>query len=346
MAVTKMENMINPEVMGDMINAKLEALLKLTPFAKVDKSLQGTAGDTKTVPSWNYIGDAVEVGEGEEVDLTAMSVGTRTFTIGKIMKAVGITQEALNSGLGDPRGQAESQLAKSAAGKVENDLMTAALGSSFVFGDGTAQISYSGIVDAIDLFGDEEETKKVMFIHPAQKTKLRKDGDFISADKYDNKVMMKGEIGEIAGTRIIVSKRVRSDAYYVANDSGAFTIVDDATKTNEMDKKTQVKLMEVLRVNGISKHASATVEGFEVGDKVNYVAPTKFWNVIIKLEADDAETDFTEDEFPALTIFLKKDIQVDSEWKARKQTHEITMAKYYGVALTNEAKVVVANFKK
>jgi hypothetical protein len=111
-------------------------------------------------------------------------------------------------------------------------------------------------------------------------------------------------------------------------------------------KKTDVKLMEVLRVNGISKHASATVEGFEVGGKVSYNTPTKFWNIIIKLEADDAQTDFTEDEFPALTIFLKKDIQVDSEWKPRTQTHEITMAKYYGVALTNESKVVVANFKK
>ena len=31
MAVTKMANMINPEVMGPMINAKIDALLKLTP---------------------------------------------------------------------------------------------------------------------------------------------------------------------------------------------------------------------------------------------------------------------------------------------------------------------------
>ena len=54
MAVTNMENMINPEVMGDMIDAKIEAMLKITPYAKVDTSLQGVAGDTKTVPSWNY----------------------------------------------------------------------------------------------------------------------------------------------------------------------------------------------------------------------------------------------------------------------------------------------------
>ena len=58
MAVTKLNNLINPEVMGAMIGAKIDARLKLTPYAKVDTTLVGVPGDTKTVPSWNYIGDA------------------------------------------------------------------------------------------------------------------------------------------------------------------------------------------------------------------------------------------------------------------------------------------------
>ena len=65
---------------------------------------------------------------------------------------------------------------------------------------------------------------------------------------------------------------------------------------------------------------------------------------IIKLEPDSAETEFTEDELPALTIFLKKDTMVTSEFKQRIQTTEIVAAKYYGVALTNNAKVVLAKF--
>ena len=65
---------------------------------------------------------------------------------------------------------------------------------------------------------------------------------------------------------------------------------------------------------------------------------------IIKLEPDSAETEYTEDELPALTILLKKDTSVHAEFKARSQTHEITAAKYYGVALTNAAKVVLAKF--
>ena len=92
MAVTKMSNMINPEVMGDMINAKIEALLKLTPYARVDTTLQGVPGDTKTVPSWNYIGDAEDVAEGAEVGLTGMTASSATFTVKKAMKSVGLTQ--------------------------------------------------------------------------------------------------------------------------------------------------------------------------------------------------------------------------------------------------------------
>ena len=286
MAVTNMANMINPEVMGDMIDAKIEAMLKITPYAKVDTSLQGVAGDTKTVPSWNYIGDAEDVAEGAEVDLTAMTAGTKTFTIKKAMKAVGITQEAVNSGLGNPIGQAEQQLAKSIAGKVDNDVLDAVLTSTVISGDGATKIGYAGIVDAVGKFDEEEITEKVMFIAPEQEAALRKDSDFISADKYNNDVMKTGEIGMVAGVRVVKSKKIKAD------EGGVYTCP------------------------------------------------------IIKLEPANAGTEYTEDELPAVTIFLKKDTQTDAEWKPRTQTHEITTAKYYGVALTNESKVVLAKFKK
>lgn len=285
MAITKMENVVNPEVMGDMIDAKIEAMLKITPFAKVDTTLQGVAGDTKTVASWNYVGDAVDVAEGEESELKAMTSGTKQFTVKKAMISIGLSEEAVQGGLGNPIGQAEKQIAKAIAGKVDSDVLAAALTSSIVSGDGTAKISYAGIVDAVDMFDEEEITDKVMFVAPTQVSALRKDADFISADKYNNNVMMTGEIGMVAGVRVVPSKK----------------IVDNG---------------------GV------------------YSCP------ILKLEPANAETEYTEDELPAVTIFLKKDTRVDAEWKARAQTHEITGAKYYGVALTNEAKVVIAKFKK
>ena len=55
---TKVTDVINPQVMGDMIEAKIAAQNKLIPYAKVDDSLEGVPGDTKTVPMWKYVGDA------------------------------------------------------------------------------------------------------------------------------------------------------------------------------------------------------------------------------------------------------------------------------------------------
>ncbi len=284
MAVTMMNNMINPEVMGDMINAKIEALAKITPYAKVDTTLQGVPGDTKTVPSWNYIGDAEDIAEGAEVGLTQMTAASTTFTIKKAMKAVGITQEAVNSGLGNPIGQAESQLAKAIVGKVDNDVLAAALTATNVSGDGTAKIGYAGIVDAVTKFEDEEDgIEKVMFISPKQEAALLKDPDFLSADKFTGGVAVNGAIGKIAGCWIKKSNKIKA----------------------------------------VSKI---------------------FTNPIIKLEPDSAETEYTEDELPALTIFLKKDTTVDAEWFPKKQQTDITACKYYGVALTNAAKVVLAKF--
>lgn len=125
-AITKKSDIIIPQVMGEMINAKITALAKITPYAKVDTTLQGVPGDTKTVPSWNYVGDAIEVNEGDEIETKKLTASSTTFTIKKAMQSIGITQESVNSGLGNPIGQGESQLAKSIMGKVDNDLLAAA----------------------------------------------------------------------------------------------------------------------------------------------------------------------------------------------------------------------------
>ena len=285
MATTHLSDIINPQVMGDMIEAKIPHMLKFTPFAKVDTTLVGVPGDTKTVPSWNFVGAAEDIAEGAEIETKKLTAASTTFTIKKAMQSVGITQESINSGLGDPVGQAETQLAKAIALKVEADVLAAALEGTLAYNGSASVIKYSGIVDAVGVLEEEEITDKVLFVNPAQITTLRKDADFLSADKYQNGVAVSGEIGQIAGVRIVPSKQIVKDG------SG------------------------------------------------NYVCP------LIKLEPASADTEYTEAELPAITIFLKKDTSVDAEWFPKKQTHDITAAKYYGVALTNASKVVLATFK-
>lgn len=150
MATTHLSDIVNPQVMGQMIEAKIPHLLKFTPFAKVDTSLQGVPGDTKTVPCWNFVGAAEDVAEGAAITTKKLTASSTTFTIKKVMQSVGVTQESINSGLGDPLGQAENQLAKSIALKLENDVLEAAMTATLTFDGSAAKISYSQIVDAVD----------------------------------------------------------------------------------------------------------------------------------------------------------------------------------------------------
>ena len=265
-----------------------------------------------------------------------LTASSTTFTIKCAGKSISIYQTAINSGLGNPIGQAETQLSKSIVGKVDNDVLDAAYTGTNIYAASTlAAVSYDGIVDANAKFEDEEDgIEKVMFINPAQEATLLKDDDFLSADKFTGGVAVNGAIGKIAGCWIKKSKKVKLIQFEKASDGTITIIAEDGTESSTAKK-----------LSSVQPYCSSVLS---VGDKVNTVAAASQYYLcpIIKLQPDDAETEYTEEELPALTIFLKKDTQVDHEWFPKKQRHDITAAKYYGVALTNDSKIVLAKFKK
>lgn len=248
MAVTKLENLINPEVMADMISAKISKKIVVTPFAKIDDTLAGRPGDTITIPKYGYIGDAADVAEGVEITATQMSTSTTTETVKKAAKATELTDEAILSGYGDPVGEATSQLAKAIDAKIDEDAMTELYTAPLSHVAGGI-ISYDNIVNAVDKFEEELNTEKVMFVNPKQVTQLRKDDDFISADKYGvgTNVMMTGEIGRIANCRIVPSKKVVPvDA--VTAVAGVYTLTITGTAT----------VGDTIKVGGATYTAEAT----------------------------------------------------------------------------------------
>jgi len=284
MTQTKIANLVNPQVMGDMVAAKLPKKLRVAPFATIDRTLVGVPGNTITVPSYTYIGDAEDVNEGVEAGVVTLGTSTKTATIKKAMKAVELTDEAVLSGYGDPVGNAENQLALAVASKIDNDALDALLATNTrKYDSKTKAISYDVIVDAIDLFEEEINTEKVMFVNPKQVTTLRKDPNFISADKYPANVIMTGEIGTIANTRIVPTKKVKLD----------------------------------------------TTSAF-------YTCP------IIKLTHDDE----TEQDTAALTVYLKRDPNIEVDRKSLKRTTEISIDEFYTVAVSDDSKVVLADIKK
>jgi len=280
---TMIADLINPQVMADMISAKIESKIVVAPFAKVDTTLQGVPGDTITVPQYAYIGDAEDIAEGIAAETVKLTASTTSVKVKKAMKAVELTDEAILSGYGNPVGETNNQLAKAIASKVDVDAMAALQGAQLTFDGSASKISYDGIVDAIDVFDEEVNTEKVMFVHPKQVTVLRKDANFTSADKYPGNVVMIGEIGMIANARIVPSKKVPLD------EAGA-----------------------------------------------NYLCP------IVKLNNDNE----TEDDAAALTIYLKRDTNVETDRVSLARKTDISVDKHYVVALSNTAKVVLAKFKK
>ena len=280
---TMIADLINPQVMADMISAKIASKIVVAPFAKIDNTLVGVPGNTITVPQYAYIGDAVDIAEGIAAETVKLSTTTSTVTVKKAMKAVELTDEAILSGYGNPVGETNNQLAKAIASKIDADAMAALQGAQLTYDGSASQIKYDGIVDAIDKFDEEVNTEKVIFVHPKQVTQLRKDTNFISADKYTGDVVMTGEIGKIANCRVVASKKVPLDS-------------------------------------GSS----------------NYLCP------IVKLN-NDAET---EDDAPALTVYIKRNINVETDRVSLSRKTDISADEHYAVALSNTAKVVVAKFKK
>ena len=198
MAMTKLENMIDPEVMAPMISAKLAKAIKATPYAKVDTTLQGQPGSTITLPKFKYIGDAEDLAEGITAGTAKLTTAKATYTIKKVAKQVELTDEAVLSGYGNPVGETNNQLGLAIAAKVDNDVMEALLTAQVVYNDSTNSISYNGVVSAIDLFQEEDNVEKVMFIHPSQVTELRKDADLNVGSNVRGEFLYRHDIASTA----------------------------------------------------------------------------------------------------------------------------------------------------
>lgn len=277
---TMLANLVNPIVMADMISAKLETKLLFKPLAKVDTTLQGVPGNIITVPKYAYIGDAEEVAEGAKMGTAKLQATTTDFKIKKIGKAVDITDEAVLSGYGNPLDETASQLSLAIASKIDADCADALQKSKLVQDESTHIVDYDGVVNATDLFNEETQSTKVLFIHSKQLTQIRKNPDFLDKNKYPMDLMMNGAIGTIAGCEVVVSNRVK--------------------KTGDV-----------------------------------------YFNPIVKTSYDSE----TEEETPAITIFMKRAIMVENTRDALAGKNTPSANEHYGVALTNESKVVIVKFK-
>ena len=207
---TKLEQLINPEVMGAFAERKLEAEFKFAPLAVIGHELQGQAGDTLTIPVWGYIGEAEDVKEGQPIPISKMGQTKTTVKVKKAGKGIELTDEAVLSGLGDAVGEGEKQLAESILDKVNKDCFDALMGTTTLQHTATGDVLNSdAVADALVQFKEDVHEGQVLFVSPKRYAQLRKDPAWVTV--LAGEKFISGQVGEIMGCSVVVSNTMEDD---------------------------------------------------------------------------------------------------------------------------------------
>lgn len=210
--ITKLTNIINPQVMGAFLDKKIVDKIKFSPLAVIGHDLQGQAGNTLTIPTWNYVGDAEDLAEGIEGNVTNLTATTSQVTVKKAVKNIGITDEARLSGYGDPMGQIENQLATAIAQKIDNDVLAALKTVSTLTHEGEFGLDY--VADALVKFGEDIDETTVILISAKNYGILRKSPEFVHV--ANGQTIISGQVGTVYGCPVVVSNKIEdTEAFFV-----------------------------------------------------------------------------------------------------------------------------------
>lgn len=212
--ITKLANLFDPEVVGNLIDKKLIDNIVFAPLADVDNTLVGRPGDILTMPFFYYAGAASDLSEGVAISTVSLNASTASVQVKEIGKGFLLTDNAILSGYGDPIGQAASQLTKAIADKVDIDLlaeMTSSIASTMTYetSSTTAPVGVADIASALELFGEDIDGAKALVCSPKLYTAIRATKDWCPASEFAADALVRGSVGRIFGCDIIVSNRLK-----------------------------------------------------------------------------------------------------------------------------------------
>jgi hypothetical protein len=221
-AQTKAADLINPEVLEDAIAGQLENGIRFAPYARIDNTLEGQPGDTITRPRYAYTGAAEDLVEGVPMDPAKLSMTTTQVTIKEAGKALEVTEKAIITNVSGTMDEAGNQIALSLADKMEIDYL-ASLGQTALTFNGTAT-SADSIIDAVDVFNDEDEGNYILFVNNKDYTKLVKSLFNVGGD-VQHTALTKAQVSELVGVKDIVKTRRLPEGTSYLQKQGAVEIV-------------------------------------------------------------------------------------------------------------------------
>lgn len=231
MAITKIENLIDPQVLSEYLDVKLMDAIKFAPLCTMRNDLVGRPGATLTLPTYGFIGLAEDVLEGADLPEGQLNSSTVDVKVKKAGKRVTLTDESILYAYGDPAEEVSKQLLMAIAGKVDNDCVAE-------FRKATLAVTADAfdkyvISDMIAKFGEDIEEDMTVVINPAHLAALRKDPDFVEI--MAGQKIISGEIGQLFGCRVVISNKCAATECFLVK-TGAVKILMKRNVLVEADR--------------------------------------------------------------------------------------------------------------
>lgn len=233
MATITSEDLFDPEVWADEAQAQFEGQVVIGTSAAVieNNTLTGQPGSKVKFPKWTALGEIEDIAESDAITPEALTQEASEAVIKEAAKGVEYTDTADLVGMGDIETEALRQFGVLSARKVDSDLIKVA--QEVITGghkkvDGTARdskpyqhtitggkITWDGLVDGLELFGDEFEPSDFagLYLRAEQRSQIMKDDTFIRASELDaaggaGSQVRRGFIGEVAGLPVFITNRL------------------------------------------------------------------------------------------------------------------------------------------
>lgn len=192
----------------------------------VNTDLLDAPGDIVHIPKLNDLTPATTpIGETTELDPEAMSDDEITLEPDEYGKAVEITRKLMRRWYRKSMEKVTEALANSLAQGEDVNIITAAIAGASLENFPDETFTTVDDITASDIFIPEQLARastlldnanapgedRFAVIHTVQKGALLRDEQFIDASKYgDNRVVLRGEIGEYLGIRILATTNIPS----------------------------------------------------------------------------------------------------------------------------------------
>lgn len=212
---TYLSALFNPQVVADLIDTKLTNKMVFAPLARIDRTLQGRAGNTVTLPYYSYIGKASTVSEGYDIPIKKLTQTTTSVTVVKYGIGAQLTDEAVLGGYGDPLGEAADQITTSIADALDDALLAAMAAVSasenvYSTSNSTTALAPADIPLALAKFGEDVDGEKVLLVTPDFYAKLV-GTDWVPASEIAAGIRIRGTVGMSYGCQVVVSNRLKTD---------------------------------------------------------------------------------------------------------------------------------------